>query len=105
MISKQTEGAGRLGAEVKETSAPAQVPDGATTYEDAVTDLPRSETAAAPFQGAVSPRDTRFKPGNTSAVKHGLYAKRPEVVLPAELQEALEAFEAGVVADLGERAS
>ena len=61
----------------------------------------RADSAPGPFAVPVSRPDTRFKVGNQVAVKHGLYAKQPEAILPAELHADLDRFVADVITDLG----
>ena len=59
-------------------------------------------SAVGPFPASVSDRsDTRFKPGNQAALKHGVYAAKPVEVLPADVQNDIDAFRVEVLADLG----
>lgn len=92
-------------ATVIETSAPGQVVVSAGGSDPAVSGLSRNRSTCAPSPPSVSERtDTRFKPGNQAAVKHGLYAAKPIEVLPAEVQAEIDDFRAGVLADLGDQA-
>jgi hypothetical protein len=102
---RQTEAAKEPQAEVLETSTPGQVVATATGCQSAVSGLSRNPADVVPSLPSVSERpDTRFKPGNQAATKHGLYAAKPVEVLPAEVQAEIDDFRAGVLADLGDEA-